>query len=444
MGGEPSVIKLVRVLGNVCAVAPDGDIVEIPSVSQRRLLGLLALHTTQRLRTDWLADVLEISPGALRRSVSRLRAVLGPDSLVTATTGYTLTCDVDAVLFCNQVARASDATDRIATLQQAVGLWGGAALEEFDGEDWARGEIARLTEIHGAAVDDLADELISAHRPEDAIALLESQIARYPYRDRPRGLLIRALALAGRQADALREFQNYRSVLADELGTEPSPEVVRIERRVATGWDGASSGTGTDETRGAAVFPIPGQLSRSDPFVGRSAEREALLAELALVTATGLRCAFVTGEAGMGKTTLLGELARSTEGMGVTVLWGTSDETGMSLEPFRTILSACVDHADIDLLSEHVTRCGGELARLCPRLVARVPTAPPPTESDDATQRFLTFEAAADLMSRIAARGRLLLMLDDLQWTEPTALLLLRHLTRSLADRTGAPGHEQA
>ena len=130
---------------------------------------------------------------------------------------------------------------------------------------------------------------------------------------------------------------------------------------------------------------------------------------------------------------LLGELARSTEGMGVTVLWGTSDETGVSLEPFRTILSACVDHADIDLLSEHVARCGGELARLCPRLVVRVPTAPPPTESDDATQRFLTFEAVADLLSRIAARGRLVLMLDDLQWTEPTALLLLRHLTRSLA-----------
>ena len=433
MGGGPSVIKLIRVLGNVCAVAPDGDIVEIPSVSQRRLLGLLALHTTQRLRTDWLADVLEISPGALRRSVSRLRTVLGPDSLVTATTGYTLTCDVDAVLFCNQVARASDATDRVAILQRALGLWGGAALEEFDGEGWARGEIARLTEIHGAAVDDLADEFISAHRPEDAIALLESQIARYPYRDRPRGLLIRALALAGRQADALRGFQNYRSVLADELGTEPSPEVVRIERRVATGWDGASSETGTDAIRAAAVFPMPRQLSRSDPFVGRSAEREALLAELALVSTTGLRCAFVTGEAGMGKTMLLGELARSTEGMGVTVLWGTSDETGVSLEPFRTILSACVDHADVDLLSEHVTRCGGELARLCPRLVFRVPTAPPPTDSDDATQRFLTFEAVADLLSRIAARGRLVLMLDDLQWTEPTALLLLRHLMRSLA-----------
>ena len=340
---------------------------------------------------------------------------------------------VDAALFCDEVARAAGATDRIAALERAVDIWGGAALEEFEGEDWARGEIARLTEIHGAAVDELADELISAHRPEDAIALLESQIARYPYRDRSRGLLIRALALAGRQADALRAFQTYHSVLADELGTEPSPEVVRIERRVATGWDGVSSATARHQTGGAGLFPLPGSLTRNDRFVGRSAEREALLAELALVATTGLRCVFVTGESGMGKTMLLAELARSAERMDVTILYGASDETGVSLEPFRTILSACVEHADIDLLSEHVARCGGELARLCPRLAARVPTAPPPTESDDTTERFLTFEAVADLFARIAARGRLVLMLDDLQWTEPTALLLLRHLTRSLA-----------
>ncbi len=433
MGGEPSVITLVCVLGNVRALASDDGVIELPSPSQRRLLGLLALHTPQRLRTEWLAEVLEITPGALRRTVSRLRRVLGPDALITGTTGYALTSPVDAVLFCDEVARAAIASDRIATLERAVGMWGGAALEEFEGEEWARGEIARLTEIHGAAVDDLADELISAERPADAIALLESQIGRYPYRDRSRGLLIRALALAGRRADALRAFQSYYSLLADELGTDPSPEVVRIERRVATGWDGVSSATATDGTRGAGHFQLPGSLSRIDRFVGRSAEREALLAELALVATTGLRCAFVTGESGMGKTMLLADLARSAEGLGVSVLYGASDETEVSLEPFRTILGACIEYADVELLTEHVARCGGELARLCPQLINRVPTAPSPTDSDDATQRFITFEAVADLFTRIAERGRLVLMLDDLQWTEPTALLLLRHLTRSLA-----------
>jgi len=44
------------VLGNVRAVAPDGDIVEVPRASQRRLLGLLALHSPKRLRTDRCRD----------------------------------------------------------------------------------------------------------------------------------------------------------------------------------------------------------------------------------------------------------------------------------------------------------------------------------------------------------------------------------------------------
>ena len=85
-------------------------------------------------------------------------------------------------------------------------------------------------------------------------------------------------------------------------------------------------------------------------------------------------------------------------------------------------------------MTEHVARYGGELLRICPSLSTRVATTPAPTESDDATERFLAFEAAADLLRRIAAARPLVLMLDDLQWAEPTALLLLRHLARALAD----------
>ena len=40
-------------------------------------------------------------------------------------------------------------------------LWTGPVLEEFQGEEWARGESARLTEIHAASVDDYVDQLIA-------------------------------------------------------------------------------------------------------------------------------------------------------------------------------------------------------------------------------------------------------------------------------------------
>jgi len=425
----------VHVLGAVCGVTPDGSIVDVPSASQRRLLGLLAVHAPRQLRAEWLADVLGVTTGALRTTVSRLRTTIGPATLRTSSTGYSLEGDVDAIQFCSAVGNADKTTDKLGALEQALTLWTGPVLEEFQGEEWARGETARLTEIHAASVDDYVDRLISAHRATNAIAAAERQIGQYPYRDRSRGLLIRALALAGRQADALRAFQTYRSLLVEEFGTEPSSEVVRTERRVATGWNGVDAAPEASALVGAVDIPLPASLAHRVAFVGRLTEREVLRTQLALVGQSGLRCVVVGGEAGMGKTTLLAEFANAvTSSAMATVLYGRCDETGVPLEPFRTVLDACVEYAPLDLLTEHVAHLGGELTRLCSRLGTRVATTPAPTGSDDATERFLAFDAAVDLLRRIASRRPLVLILDDLQWAEPTALLLLRQLVRTLAD----------
>jgi DNA-binding SARP family transcriptional activator len=436
----PPPITRVRVLGGVSAVAADGTTVDLPSASQRRLLALLALHAPRRLRAEWLADALHVTPGALRTSVSRVRSTVGAAMLETASTGYALIGDVDASRFCRAVTDAAVADDRIGALRRAIAEWNGPALEEFAGEEWADGEIARLSEIHAGTVDDLADALIAGRQAVDAVALLETQIARYPYRDRPRGLLIRALASAGRQADALRAFQDYRTVLAEEFGTDPSPDVVRVERRVATGWDGV------DETSGASTaadaddstvvdIPLPSAFRTTSAFVGRDDELAHLAGELVLASASGLRCVLLNGEPGIGKTALLGRFAEQVAAAGdAIVAYGRCDESGASLQPFRSVLGDCVEHAPAALVHAHVAHAGGELARICPALTRRVPTAPAPTASDDATERFLLFEAAADLLRRVAAARPLLLILDDMQWAEPTALLFLRHLARALAD----------
>ena len=430
-------IASVRVLGGVHPLTDAGVVVDLPSASQRRLLAILALHSPRRLRSEWLADVLGISSGALRTSISRLRTAIGAEVLQTASTGYALATEVDALQFCAAVVGAAASADRLQALEHALSLWTGPALEEFRGEEWADGEIARLTEMHAGTVDDCAEELIAARRSADAVALLEAQIARYPYRDASRGLLIRALASAGRQADALRAYQQYRSFLIDELGTEPSPEVVRIERRVATNWDGIQSESERDaHSPGAPIsIPLPSALAQEARFVGRVQELGALADELASVAGGGLHAVVLRGEPGIGKTTLLAAFAQSVVAAErATVVYGRCDETGVPLQPFRSALASCVEHAPIALLSEHVARCGGELARICPRLATRVATAPAPTISDDATERFLVFEAAADLLRRFASSRPLVLVFDDLQWAEPTALLMLRHVAHALAD----------
>jgi hypothetical protein len=83
--------------------------------------------------------------------------------------------EVDATRFCLAVADADRAGDRLRALEQALTLWTGPVLEEFQGEEWTRAETARLTEIHAGSVDDYVDGLISARRETEAIAAVEAE-----------------------------------------------------------------------------------------------------------------------------------------------------------------------------------------------------------------------------------------------------------------------------
>jgi DNA-binding SARP family transcriptional activator len=236
---------VIRVLGPIQIVIASGCAVDLPSVSQRRLLGVLAVHAPSPVRAERLADVLHVSASGLRTGVTRLRRTLGDGVLVSAAGGYRLSSTVDAHQFCRAVAptpvdaRPVDPNTRLAALEAALALWLGPPFDEFAEEEWARGEATRLTELHAAATEDYAEALLAGGRWSQAIATLVEHVARHPLRDRARGLMVRALAGAGRQAEALRAYQDYRTMLAEEHGTEPSPQVRRIEQWVAAGWSGS-------------------------------------------------------------------------------------------------------------------------------------------------------------------------------------------------------------
>ena len=296
---------------------------------------------------------------------------------------------------------------------------------------------ARLTEIHAASMDDYVDQLLSGPPGHGCHRCgRRSRLGNIPYRDRPRGLLIRALVAdrsPGRRPPSLPELPDaadrrvrYRALTRGRPDRRSGGDRVERCRHPLRGMGGGQP---------QPDIPLPANLAHRVAFVGRLSEHEVLRSQLALVEESGLRCVVVGGEAGMGKTTLLAEFAHAvTSSATATVLYGRCDQTGAPLEPFRSLLDTCVEHAPLDLLAEHVAQFGGELTRLTPRLATRVATTPAPTGSDDATERFLTFDAVGDLLRRVASRRTLVLILDDLQWVEPTALLLLRQLVRTLAD----------
>jgi DNA-binding SARP family transcriptional activator len=433
----------VRILGAVRFVSDDGEAIDLPSASQRRLLAALALAAGATLRPEYLSDLLDVTPGALRTAVSRLRSRLGEQTICTDAVGYRVTCSVDATTFTDLLITSPKVPDRLAALDDALALWDGEALDEFRHETWADAEATRLDELRCVAIEDRAELLADRGRAGEAVAALEAHIAGHPLRDRARGLLIRALASDGRQADALRAFQDYRALLAEETGTEPSALVRSIERRVAAGWSGdhddaddpTAPPAGATDASAQWSVPLPGALTRGAPLIGRRREITWLESDLVQARAGSFRVVILSGEAGIGKTTLLGAFARARDGDGTNaIVYGRCDEgAAVPLQPFRDAMGALVDSAPNDVLVAHCERFGGELTRIAPRLTTRV-WAPPPIIRDEATERYQLFESVADLLRRLAATGPVTLMLDDLHWAEPTALLLLRHLARALSD----------
>ncbi len=436
MGDGAAQIELVRVLGPIQAVTADGRSFDLPSVSQRRLLALLAVHAPRSLRVDLLCDALGISPGALRTTVSRLRKALGDGAILASQSGYRLAVAVDAHRFTATLSEVVSSDDRIGAIERALAFWAGPPFDEFASDAWASPEVARLTELHASATEDHAVELMAALRWSEAIAELQAHVATNPLRDRPRGLLIQALAGAGRQADALRAFQDYRTYLAQSVGTEPSAEVRRIEQSVASGQDTLAEVTPPAPAWPRSQWlPLHGELANGPTLIGRVRELDLLTSDLALVGVSGPRIVIVEGEAGIGKTTLLGAFARAVRDRdSATVLYGRcQDGPAAPLQPFRSLLDNLVEHAPMDVLEAHTARHGGRLERIAPRLGERIEV--PKTEaSDDGAERQLLFEAVGDMVARLARMKPLVVLLDDLQWAEPTALHLLRHLGATLVD----------
>lgn len=315
----------VGVLGPIELRDDAGATVRVAGESQRRLLAVLAVHSGASVRAEHLEDVLELSSGALRTAVSRLRRVVGFDAVVTEPTGYELrSVRIDAVeferLLCT--AAAAEGRSRRDALRAAVHLWRGEAYAEFSHERWAIAEVTRLEELRLGAVEAVAEMEIDAGETPSAIARMEALIDAHPYADRPRGLLMEALVRSGRTPEALRSFVEYRRFLATEMGTEPGPDLVELDQRIVTT---AGSGIGR---------ALPSRLTG---LVGRGDELDAVVALIGrhrLVT--------VTGAGGCGKTSLAVEAARRiADGNGRRAAWVELDRTRDDGQVADLLLSSC-------------------------------------------------------------------------------------------------------
>jgi DNA-binding SARP family transcriptional activator/predicted ATPase len=224
-------------------VVEDGRSIRLDRQRLRTLLAFLLLHANEVVSTDrlidevWGPDPPKTAGASLQNYISRLRKAIGAELILSQPPGYLLRVDpehFDLARFERLIAEARGGSlrDRSEKLRAALALWRGAALEDLAYEPSLREEVGRLEEARLAAVEERIDAELALGTGDDLVRELEELIEEQPLRERPRGLLMRALYRAGRQADALAAYQDARRVLLDELGLEPGEELRALQQSI--------------------------------------------------------------------------------------------------------------------------------------------------------------------------------------------------------------------
>ena len=298
----------VEVLGPIRVLDREGRQVTPPGALQRRLLALLVLNRGRVVSVDaaiealWPSGVPRDPVGALQNHVSRLRDVLPGGSVESVGDGYRLDagaievdCDRLAFLLGDQAA-LDDAA--LAEIDALLARWHGPAFPELGDVDDGRAESTRLAELRIRAREVRAEQRLAQGQIDDLVAELTALADAEPLRERPRALLMAALAATGRHAEALRAYDDFRRLLGDELGIDPSPALTAQHAALLSAGSAASVRS-VPMTR----LPVP-----ATSLIGRNElarDIVALVASCRLVT--------LVGPGGVGKTRLLVEVGHVLE-----------------------------------------------------------------------------------------------------------------------------------
>lgn len=227
-----STVRL-RVLGPVVGEV-DGHVVELGGPQQRAVLAYLVMNHGDVVSPSALIDRLwpEDPPASatklIQKHVSGLRAALGSESIETTGGGYRLAVDTDGI----DVARFERSIVDGAAQPEEPPAWSGPPYSGCGDLPFVVAERERLTRVRlEARLDRLAASLVDgAYGP--TLAELERLAGEHPSHERVVALLMRGLYASDRQIDALRAYRRHERHLRDELGVDPSPELVDLERRI--------------------------------------------------------------------------------------------------------------------------------------------------------------------------------------------------------------------
>jgi DNA-binding SARP family transcriptional activator len=423
----------------------DAGALKLAGGKPRALLALLLLNADRAVPTRRIVDDLwgDAAPDTAQKMVqiyvSQLRKQLPDGMLRTRAPGYLVdlhghSLDLRRVERLGEDGRSALAQGRFAEaaerLHDALALWRGPALAEFE-EPFAELESARLEEQRVAYLEDRIEADLALARHGELVGELETLARRHPQRERLRGQLILALYRSGRHAEALESYQQFRRMLADELGIDPPVRLKDLERRMLQ--QDPSLDLAVPATPAVPRLAADRAATALRPNTlphGRERELDQLARLLEEALAGERRLAFVTGDAGIGKTTIVESFLAQASGHAATARGQCVEHRGAG-EPYLPILEAL----------GRLCRQNGDalvplLVRQAPMWLAQMPWLLEDDELDAVSRRTIgashsrMLREMLETLEAISQATPLVLVLEDLHWSDPSTIDLLDALAR--------------
>ncbi|MFE5912692.1 ATP-binding protein [Streptomyces wedmorensis] len=386
-----------------------------------------SLHREEALEACWPDTPRTAALGSLRVALHAVRRALEPELAPRTASSYVISdglmlrlapevvwIDADHA---EAAALAALDTGDVTAVTEALERFTGELLPEDRYAAWAQARRDHLTALRERLLLGLGAAHLRHGALGEATDVAEQVLAASPAEEVAHQLLIEAYVRGGQRRRAVRQYHLCREALDQELGVRPGPVTERLHQEALA--------------TGPALSPtapsLPRRLRRppATPLRGREEMLRWLSAE------DGPPVRILTGEAGVGKTRLVGEAARLAAERGTAVLWGGGhDAEGHT--PYGAFAEA-LDGWFVEREVAERARVGAEypeLASLLPVLgqVLDIGGRSPEEERDR------LFRATAGLYGDLAARHPVLTVLDDLHAADAGSFQLLGHLARRFGD----------
>ena len=328
---------------------------------------------------------------------------------------------VDAIEFEHLASAAS-------TQAAAIELYAGDLLEGYyDDSDWIVTERERLRALYLKTLREVIAANSSVRNYSAALAYARRFLATEPWHE---DMLRQAMTIhyaSGDSSGALAEYERFATLLREEMRISPMPETLALREAIVRGEALIGSVGAAVRVR---IDRADRQTVRALPFIGRERERAALQTHWDRAAAGFGGVVLVAGEAGIGKTRLIGELAQVAKAQGGQVYAGSTSSPESS--PYQSVVEAL--RAALPVLSDRVLDplTLGVLSGILPELRTQRGDALEVAQLEPDREMTRLFASLADAVVRLASPRPLLLVLEDIHWAAAATIGALAAIARTI------------